>query len=314
MSSRILSVYLSLFTLLYFCITTVSADYFFYKMQITIAERSSVFYIRSENILESKNSSLLDMGMLGHIVVWDYNPSPGFGTAVSKWNALPRFYPPVPETISGTFSTSSEEQGNYLLTPLQTLPPDVTESIEVNNESYQLLPNILHQLSKQAYGRAQEYSWLSSWRWLIRCSFLFGVSEDSSQGASSSGNTGQVVTEQPHSSQQPSNEWRLTWVINGSTQQPLQQQSALDLLLSTIALPSAMELVSLTGSETPSILLGASGWHYTLIFRTYLPNSVEDYNQARSTLGLSNTRDLPAILREVSLQSSDAKNKSEELE
>ena len=277
-------------------------------MEITIAGNTSAFYVRSQSILENQERFLFGMDRPGHVIRCEPNPSAGSSMSVHTWQSLPKGYPPEAETIRGTFSTNSGGEGSYELHPLPT-STDTTQSIEVNNDSYHLLPNILHHLGQQTYGLVQEYSWLG---WLASCLFPFGSGEDSNQGASSSGNTGQVVTEQPHPNQQRLNEWRVRLLLTGN-QARSQQVSDLDKLLSDITAQSSgnpMQLVSLMGQSTPAspIYQQSREDDILLTFRVYLPDSVTNESQARNALTLPSVQNSPAILFSVSLESSDAKN------
>ncbi|UYM17501.1 hypothetical protein [Endozoicomonas euniceicola] len=302
MSSGILPKQLSLFILLAFCSGSLFADEYFYKMQITIAGNTSVFYVRSQNILQDREDFSFGMGKSGHVATRTQNPLSGSIFLESYLST------PEPLSIRGRFSTNSGEEEDYVLTPVKTLPSGITETIEVDNNSYQLLPNILHRLGKQQiYGRTQYSRWPQwpQWpQWLPSCSSLFRDGENSSQEASLSDNAVQLATGQPHSNSESPSEWRIRFHLHHSQENP--QQPELESFLNMMNGESSqrhMQLVSLLSS--PRSLITSSSGAIMPEFRAYLPGTITDEDQAMSDLRLAELNFSAVTLHKVSSQPLD---------
>ena len=302
MSSKILPIHLCLFILLECCSGTLLAKDYFYKMQITVAGNTSVFYVRSKNPLKHLANHLLEVNLPEPVYHCSFNPDSSFAPAIIEWMRQMQSKQ-VPEQISrrisGAFPIGTEEEGKYMLQPLQTLPPNVAETIEVSdNDMYHLLATILYRLHRQTYGRAQES--------LVVC---WACNKGTSQGASSS-DTSQITTGQPPSSQQLLNEWEVEFRLSGS-RWPSDLESLLEVINNTLPSVNPMQLVSLTGSSPPNSLF-ADG-DREMIFRAYLQDSIASEDQARHALGLSDF-DFLVALRRVPSQPSNAEDKSKKLE
>ncbi|MCW7554408.1 hypothetical protein NX722_17630 [Endozoicomonas gorgoniicola] len=281
----------------------MAKDYF-YKMQITVPGKTSVFYVRSKNPLKHLSNHLLEVNLPQPFYHCSVNPASSFAPAITEWGRAWRLRQPeqvpeqIPRRISGAFPIGTVEEGTYILQPLPTLPPNVTETIEVsNNDMYHLLATILYRLRRQTYGRAQES--------LVVCWACNGASREAS-----SGYTSQITTEQPSSIQELLDEWELTFSLTGE-QWVSNLERLLEFTNNTLLSVNPMQLVSLTGSSPPNSLF-AHG-NREIIFRAYLPDSIASEYQARHALGLSDF-DFPVALRRVSSQPSDAEDTSEKLE